>query len=257
MQCQITIMGSFNMRPYQLVLVCGVLINLYTFLLVLYYLLPVDKNRRKYLPGCKRHLQSCDRQWLRDCCSALYDGLGLFSTFLEFFIDSVLLLLSMLSFILSVMEVDRPERFQFSKELIVQYYSLDSFYMTYSNTVRTTISSSSSISLALALTDWLPSSTVINLSMLCTSTMSINQCFEKELTPLIRSSIAVLFFCICSLALCWQVQSSSDESSYLPTSSIFIYYHHLSSSSSTIIYLHLPSYHHIRSHHHNSSILFN
>lgn len=223
------------MRPYQLVLVCGVLINLYTFLLALYYLLPVDKNRRKYLPGCKRHLQSCDRQWLRDCCSALYDGLGLFSTFLEFFIDSVLLLLSMLSFILSVMEVDRPERFQFSKDLIVQYYSLDSFYMTYSNTVRTTISSSLSISLAVALTDWLPSSTVINLSMLCTSTMSINQCFEKELTPLIRSSIAVLFFCICSLALCWQVQSSSDKSFYLPTSSIFI------------VYLHLPSYHHLSS----------
>lgn len=148
MQCQITIVGSFNMRPFQLVLVCGVLINLYTFLLALYYLLPVDKNRRKYLPGCKRHLQSCvgDKQWLRDCCSALYDGLGLFSTFLEFFIDSILLLLSMLSFIVSVVAVDKPSRFSVYKELIVQYYSLDSFYMTYSNTVRTAISSSSSIS---------------------------------------------------------------------------------------------------------------
>jgi hypothetical protein len=146
MQCQINMVGAFNMRPFQLVLVCGVLTNLYTFLLALYYLLPVDKNRRKYLPGCKRRLQTClgDRQWLlRDCCSALYDGLGLFSTFLEFFIDSVLLLLSMLSFIVSVVVVDKPSRFSFSvsKEPIVQYYSLDSFYMTYSNTVRTVISS--------------------------------------------------------------------------------------------------------------------
>lgn len=138
MHCQITIEGAFNMRPFQLVLVCGVLINLYTFLLAMYYLLPVDKNRRKYLPGCKRRLRNCagdGLQWLGDCCSTLYDGLGLFATFLEFFADSVLLLFSMLSFIVSAVAVDKPNRFSVSNELIVQYYSLDSFYMTYSNTV--------------------------------------------------------------------------------------------------------------------------
>jgi len=135
--------GTFDMRPFQLVLACGILINLYTLLLALYYLLPVDKNRRKYLPGCKRRLRRCigdgpQLLWLGDCCSALCDGLGLFSTFLEFFIDSVLLLLAMLSSIVSAVAVDKSSRFSVSNEPIAQYYSLDSFYMTYSNTVSTT-----------------------------------------------------------------------------------------------------------------------
>ena len=140
MQCQITMVGSFDMRPYQLVLACGVLINLYTFLLTLYSLLPINKHKHKYLPGCKRRLRNClgDRLQLLfgDCPSALCDGLRLFSTFLEFFFDSVLLILSVLSFIVSAVALDKPSRFSVTNNPIAQYYTLDSFYMTYSNTVH-------------------------------------------------------------------------------------------------------------------------
>lgn len=43
--------GSFNMRPYQLVVGAGVLIYIHTLITSMYYLLPVDDNNQKYVPG--------------------------------------------------------------------------------------------------------------------------------------------------------------------------------------------------------------
>lgn len=39
------------MRPYQFVIVCGVLVYLHTLVTSLYYLLPVDDDNQKYIPG--------------------------------------------------------------------------------------------------------------------------------------------------------------------------------------------------------------
>lgn len=39
------------MRPYQFVIVTGVLIYLQTLVTSLYYLLPVDDANQKYIPG--------------------------------------------------------------------------------------------------------------------------------------------------------------------------------------------------------------
>jgi hypothetical protein len=39
------------MRPYEFVIVAGVLIYLHTLVTSLYYLLPVDEQDEKYIPG--------------------------------------------------------------------------------------------------------------------------------------------------------------------------------------------------------------
>lgn len=49
--CQSTLNGQFNFRAYQLVIAVGVLAFLQNLGHLTYYVLPVDSNRQKYLPG--------------------------------------------------------------------------------------------------------------------------------------------------------------------------------------------------------------
>lgn len=41
------------MRPYQFVIGAGVLIYIHTLITSMYYLLPVDDNNEKYVPGLR------------------------------------------------------------------------------------------------------------------------------------------------------------------------------------------------------------
>lgn len=43
--------GSFSMQPYQLIISVGVISYLYSFLMTLYFMLPVDASKRKFVPG--------------------------------------------------------------------------------------------------------------------------------------------------------------------------------------------------------------
>ena len=47
----VELVGSFDMSPYQLLVVAGVLIYIHTLVTSLYYLLPVDDENQKYIPG--------------------------------------------------------------------------------------------------------------------------------------------------------------------------------------------------------------
>ena len=49
--CYMNIGGAFNMRPYQFVIGAGVLIYIHTMVTSMYYLLPVDDDNQKYIPG--------------------------------------------------------------------------------------------------------------------------------------------------------------------------------------------------------------
>jgi len=48
--------GSFNMRPYQFVIGMGVLIYIHTLITSMYYLLPVDDDNQKYIPGMQSNI---------------------------------------------------------------------------------------------------------------------------------------------------------------------------------------------------------
>jgi hypothetical protein len=50
--------GSFNMRPYQFVVGAGVLIYIHTLVTSMYYLLPVDENNQKYVPGLRTFMET-------------------------------------------------------------------------------------------------------------------------------------------------------------------------------------------------------
>lgn len=43
--------GTFNMRPYQLIMSVGVVAYVYSFCIAIYFILPVDSRNRKIFPG--------------------------------------------------------------------------------------------------------------------------------------------------------------------------------------------------------------
>lgn len=61
--------GSFNMRPYQFVIGAGVLIYIHTLITSMYYLLPVDDNNEKYIPGLRDFVSLLlnDAEHTEDC----------------------------------------------------------------------------------------------------------------------------------------------------------------------------------------------
>lgn len=56
--------GTFSMQPYQLIISVGVISYLYSFLVTLYFMLPVDASKRKFIPG-----MCAGRWWL---CAGRY-----------------------------------------------------------------------------------------------------------------------------------------------------------------------------------------
>lgn len=48
----------FDMRPYRFVVVVGVMICIHTLIALVYYVMPVDENNDKYVPGVR---------WVVDC----------------------------------------------------------------------------------------------------------------------------------------------------------------------------------------------
>lgn len=53
---QYSFTGEFNFRSYQLVIAVGVLAFLQNIAHLTYYVLPVDSNRQKYLPGIAHYV---------------------------------------------------------------------------------------------------------------------------------------------------------------------------------------------------------
>lgn len=51
--CRNNIHGSFNMQPYRLIISVSVILYCHSFIVALYYLLPVDASQRKIIPGLK------------------------------------------------------------------------------------------------------------------------------------------------------------------------------------------------------------
>eukprot|EP01032_Pedospumella_encystans_P014832 gene14832-17010_t len=161
--------GSFNMRPYQFVIGAGVLIYIHTLITSMYYLLPVDDNNEKYVPGL-RDLVSLllnDVDQTEDCMTSMSAVARTLSRALEFVADFCLVVLSLVAFIIAAITVDQPIKFQHDYIELV-YFNLQSYYETATHTYPQ-----------------------------CTS--------SEDPVPMIRASLAMLFFAIIVMFVCLQV----------------------------------------------------
>lgn len=122
--------GHFNFRPYQAVIAFGVVIYAYNALFAIYYVLPVNEQKQKFIPGLSSVLARCMDQPRADawtqrvtvCC-------GTFSKFVEMMFDVLLLLGATLTTVIASIYLERSVQFIYS--IPTTYFTLGSFYETF------------------------------------------------------------------------------------------------------------------------------
>lgn len=183
--------GHFVFRPFQVVLTLGVMIYFYNALFAVYYVLPTDVNKRKFIPGGCMYVHShsvidsshcdvlCDiaglASLLSKCMSkdqadsavlrcvlafstlvanerliflllhcsidCYYSGAlccKTFSHFAEMLLDGLLLCLATVSCVVSSIMLERAAQFDYTYKGAREslYFTLGSFYSTFTQTVR-------------------------------------------------------------------------------------------------------------------------
>eukprot|EP01034_Spumella_vulgaris_P022049 gene22049-28144_t len=132
--------GSFNYRPYQVLLALGVMVYIYNSLFALYYILPADVNKHKYVPGLAKLLGNCvsqDQAESYTLSGALF--CKAFSTFTEMFLDALLLFMAAITCVAASIILERSSQFTYvigssSNAPTKTWFTIGSFYATFTNT---------------------------------------------------------------------------------------------------------------------------
>mmetsp|Transcript_164 Transcript_164/g.217 ORF Transcript_164/g.217 Transcript_164/m.217 type:complete len:407 (+) Transcript_164:116-1336(+) len=174
--CQIVLSGSFNFRSYQLVIAIGVMSFLFNGLICGYYLLPIDSDRLKYIPGCLSLLDFCmDYASAQSYMNQAFLFLKETFTLISLAVDGFLLFLAVIAFIVSlfVLESSVETELAHSGGSIAEYYTLSTVYETYAN--------------------------------------EDPPCLEKALnpTPFIRGALAMFFFAMLGMLICFLISFRS------------------------------------------------
>ncbi|RYH18011.1 hypothetical protein EON65_27770 [archaeon] len=119
--------GQFDYWPYQFVLTIGVFLYVYSSIISVYYLLPVDENKRKMVPFLMRGSSSGLREQVETFLSIL-------GKFTQAFWDGLLLLLSLFCVLMATIYMASTERFGINKYPFDFYFTLSSFYDTFTKT---------------------------------------------------------------------------------------------------------------------------
>jgi len=184
------VQGSFNMRPYQLVIAVGVLVYIHCLLTAMYYLLPVNREGVKYVPGLTWGLQQIIRSGplesaqqrmnaTREVMNTVYDTMRKFSKLSEVFFDALYVLLLLVAVLMAAVYIEQPTRFYIYDPAHghndgtpeIEYYSIGTFYATYSSETP--------------------------------------ECLHDDPLPRMRASLAMLFFTLAALSLCLQISYRS------------------------------------------------
>jgi hypothetical protein len=129
--------GFFDFWPYQLVLALGVILYVYSSLVAIYYLLPVDEQRRKTIPGLTNCLGACIRDPYRaqETAFRVRNLLSLFSKMLQLALDATLLLITLTAAVTASIYLEASVPFGVPQVSVALYFTMGSFYSTFLRTV--------------------------------------------------------------------------------------------------------------------------
>lgn len=140
------IIGTFNLRPFSAAIAAASCVFVFNILFNVYYVLPVDNNNHKYVPGLHwlveyLHVKlGSNEMTISNTKAALSDGttrvgsfLKVFSKSIEVIMDGALTIFTFLVCIIASIIIERGSRFDMGDGSII-YYSLGTFYDTFSNT---------------------------------------------------------------------------------------------------------------------------
>jgi hypothetical protein len=134
--------GSFDFRPYQLCIAAAVLVYLHSLIFTLYYILPLDENSHKFIPGLEALFASCNRgEQLKYVCQRISEFLKAFSKFIEMIGDGLLLIITLTACIIASIVIERGSRFEFTSPgatddgtPTIEYYTVGTFFSTFEHT---------------------------------------------------------------------------------------------------------------------------
>ena len=175
------IIGTFNMRPFSACIAAASCVFVFNILFNVYYILPVDNNNHKYVPGlhwCIEYLHvkfgsdeltiSNSRAMLSDGTTRVGSFCKVFSKMIEVILDASLTIFAFLACIIASIIVERGSRFDMGDGSII-YYTLGTFYETFAKTSP--------------------------------------KCVDDSPTEKIRAGLAMLYICLFCLVLTLQVSA--------------------------------------------------
>jgi hypothetical protein len=136
--------GYFNMTPYQWLIALSFFVFLHSSGFCVYYLLPLNTDNRKHIPGCFEWMERClgkiGRDDVRESMSygaktatqRVSDFCHTHSKHVEWSVDGLLLALTLIICIICSMNVDRGAQFQFGNNP-PQWYTLGTFHETFTS----------------------------------------------------------------------------------------------------------------------------
>jgi hypothetical protein len=135
------------MSPYQALIAFAVLVYVHSLLFVVYYLLPTDPvDGHKYIPGLdiafeKASFGRVSGTQVKTHSTTVSSFCRNFSKYIEAIVDAALLFMLGLTCLICSITIDRGARFDFSGT--VQYYTISTFYNTFSHTIPACVDDSS------------------------------------------------------------------------------------------------------------------
>jgi hypothetical protein len=132
--------GDFYYDSYKLVIAVSSFVFIHSAIFVTYYLLPVDLQGKKYVPGIDLYLERCFER--HDVVSAV-SSTAVFckghSKLIELCVDACLLILTVISCIVAAIQVDTATKFTMTEKIqpnvaIVEYYTIDTFFLSLAET---------------------------------------------------------------------------------------------------------------------------
>lgn len=126
--------GYFDFRAYEFLMVVAVLVYFKNTSLLIYYLLPVDEDQHKFVPGLKALLLHCLSD---DQVKYIFHRVGLIVTsctlFAQMVVDLFFTFLTTVACLSASIMLDKGTSIKTSLTTIYVSYTLDTFYGTYSN----------------------------------------------------------------------------------------------------------------------------
>jgi hypothetical protein len=129
------IAGSFSLAPFQLIIVCAAFEYAHSLLFTIFYVLPVDDQNEKFIPGLERVLGMCmgnDRR-VKDSLHCLNSFCKLYVKIVEMVLDVGFLLAILVVCLIASISLERGAIFDLGSGDIT-FFTIGTFYSTYGHT---------------------------------------------------------------------------------------------------------------------------
>lgn len=137
-----SITGFFDFRPFQTAIAAAILVYIHSLAFLVYYILPVDSDHHKFIPGLETFFEKCVcREQIVSGSTTVAIFCKASSKYVEFVVDLILVVIVIFTLLVASIQLERGARFDNGST--VTYYTLGTFYDTFSHTSPDCVSTAS------------------------------------------------------------------------------------------------------------------